>query len=400
MSARLLIRLHADGQCSWLAQDAAGRVLSGAQPGTPPAPLLARAERVVALAPAEDVLLLDTPRLAVSRAQFVKAVPFALEDQLAAPVEELHFAVAERAAGERVPVAVVARARLTEWLARLAAAGVRADALYAETQALPVDERTGSVVLEDARALWRSAPAQAGVADPAGLAEWLDVINAGRAEALAFELHDFRAAASPPVLPGLSVRHHAGPRDALAFFAECLLAEPEPNLLQGEFAPRHRQAPAARLWRGAAALAAAALLLLFVYYGLDCWRLARQSARLEAAARAALHEAFPQMDQVAGDPRQLLESALAAQRGGGAGGLLPRLAEVAPLLASTTRTSLSGIEYHNGVLELALRAPDVQTLDLMRERMTTLPGLKVEVTAATSSAEGVDGRLRIAGGAP
>jgi len=117
--------------------------------------------------------------------------------------------------------------------------------------------------------------------------------------------------------------------------------------------------------------------------------------------RDALHQGFPQMDNVAGEPRSLMESALARMRGGAdAGGLLQVLAQVSPTLGSTTRTTLKSIEYHNTTLELGLRAPDVPALDLIRERLANLPGIKVEVTAATSADDGVDGRLRIAGSRP
>jgi general secretion pathway protein L len=391
MSERLLIRLHADGQLTWLAQNAAARALSASNAGTPPAPALARAQRVIVLVPAEEVLLLDAPRLTGPRAQFLKALPFALEDQLASAVEELHFAVPDRLGENRVPVAIVRRATLRGWLDRLASEGVRPDAIYAETQALPTDG--GCVVVEDARAFWRT-PTHAGACDLAALADWLSLDNTLPA---GWDVHDFRDA-RPLSLPVAPLRYHAGSRDALAFLA----AQPEPslNLLQGEFTPAHRQAPAQQVWRSAAMLAAAALLLLFVYYGADTWRLARQSTRLDAAAHAALHEGFPDMDKVAGDPRALMQSALTGLRGGGdSTGLVPLLGRIAPILGSTTRTTLTALEYHNATLELGLRAPDVPTLDLMRERLAGL-GLKVEVTAANSGAEGIDGRLRIAGGKP
>ena len=95
-----------------------------------------------------------------------------------------------------------------------------------------------------------------------------------------------------------------------------------------------------------------------------------------------------------------MDSALARMRGGSdAGGLLRVLNLIAPTLGSTTRTTLRSVEYHNTTLELGLRAPDVPALDVMRERLANLPGLKVEVTAATSADNGIDGRLRIIGGA-
>jgi len=398
MSERLLIRLHADGDLAWLAQDGTGRALSASNAGAPPASALARAQRVIVLVPAEDVLLLPAPRLAGARAQFLKALPFALEDQLASSVEDLHFAVPERLGADQVPVAVVARTTLRGWFERLAAEGIRADALYAETQLLPMRENACSVLIDATRALWRSAPAQVGACAPADLADMLAVLAAAQPALSECEIYDLRQAATPFAHPGFNVHTHRDQRDALAFFAA--QAEPELNLLQGEFAPAHRQAPAQQLWRRAAALAAAAVLLLFVYYGTDTWRLARQSARLDDAARTILHDGFPEMDKVAGDPRDLMRSALANLRGGGDNsGLVPLLGRIAPILGSTTRMTLTALEYHNATLELGLRAPDVPALDLMRERLVAL-GLKVEVTAANSSSQGIDGRLRIAGAGP
>ena len=393
MSERLLIRLHVDGHLEWLALDAQNHALSGANAGVPPAQALERAQRVVVLVPSEPVLMLEMPGLPGARAQALKALPFALEDRLAGNVEDQHFAAPDRLDGARIPVVVVARATLRGWIDRLAQDGIRADAVYSECQALD----DASIVLDGERALWRDTVGSAGACNSSDLSNWIAVLDSANAAPAKRTLFDFRAA---PLLQLPSADYRAGQRNVLAFFAAQLRHEPAVNLLQGEFAPAHRQAPARRLWRNAAALAAAALLLLFVYFGADCWRLSRQSARLDAQARGVLHEAFPGMDKVAGDPRQLMDSAMRGLQGGaGDSGLMRLLARIAPILASTTRTALAGVEYHNATLELALRAPDVQTLDLMRERLAGLPGLKVEVTAANSGADGVDGRLRIAGAA-
>jgi hypothetical protein len=114
-----------------------------------------------------------------------------------------------------------------------------------------------------------------------------------------------------------------------------------------------------------------------------------------------LRASLPEFADVAGDPRQLMQSALTRMRGDGAtGGLLPLLGRIGPVLAATTRVSLKSMEYRNATLELGLRAPDVPTLDLVREQLANLGGMKAEVTAAATSDKGVDGRLRISGGKP
>src|SRR5690606_11540601 len=129
MPDRLLLRLDPDGGLSWLRHG--GPHAAASMPGAPPASALAAADEVVVLVPAGDVLLTETTLGARTRAQLLKALPYAVEDQVLAPVEELHFA-AQRGEGDRVGVAVVAKERLRGWLRRLDEAGIRADRLLPE----------------------------------------------------------------------------------------------------------------------------------------------------------------------------------------------------------------------------------------------------------------------------
>jgi len=396
MSDRLLIRLQADGQLTWLAQDAQGRALSGANAGVPPTATIAGAGRVIVLVQSEQVVLLETDAVSARRAQLAKAVPFALEDQLASPVEELHFALPEQLAGARLGVAVVARAVLRGWIQMLEQQGIRADAVVPDALAVPQpDDGAAAVLIEPNRALLRWGPTHACVCETATLGQWLAVIAPA-----SVHVHDFRQA--PRLgLPIDVARYHERQSDPLALLASALTREPAINLLQGEFAPSHRYMPAQKLWRRAALLVAAGVVLALAYAGGDYLRLKRESDRLELAQHEALRANLPEFAGVAGDPRQVMQSALTRMRGDGAtGGLLPLLGRIGPVLAATTRVSLKSMEYRNATLELGLRAPDVPTLDLVREQLANLDGMKAEVTAAATSDKGVDGRLRVTGGKP
>ncbi len=396
MSDRLLIRLQADGELAWLTQDAQGRALSGAKAGMPAPATIAGARRVIVLVPSEQVVLLETDAVSARRAQLAKAVPFALEDQLASPVEELHFALPERVAGARLGVAVVARAALRGWIRMLEQHGIRADAVVPDALALPQPgDGATAVLIETKRALLRWGPAHACVCETAALGQWLAVIAPPTVQ-----VHDFRQAPRLD-LPVEVARYHERQSDPLALLAAALTREPAINLLQGEFAPNHRHMPAQKLWRRAALLAAAGVVLALAYAGGDYLRLKRESDRLELAQHDVLRASLPEFADVAGDPRPLMQSALTRMRGDGAtGGLLPLLGRIGPVLAATTRVSLKSMEYRNATLELGLRAPDVPTLDLVREQLANLGGMKAEVTAAATSDKGVDGRLRISGGKP
>ena len=394
MPQRLLIRLHADGRSTWLAQGADGRALAGATAGLPPAQAVAQATGVVVFVPASEVLLLEAAAVSKNRAQLAKAVPFALEDQIAQPVEELHFALAPKVEEGRVGVAAVAHARLKVWLATLAEAGVHPDAIVPEVLALPV----GGLLIEPGKAELRLSAWRAASIDVDFLNDWLEFADDGSLP----ELDVFDTRIAPPlVLPVRPRAYHERQRDALALLASGMPGEPALNLLQGDYAPSHRSAPVARLWRYAAMLAGLALVLAFAQAAMERYALARQSDRLDAAMRGILFENFPEMEKVAGEPAALMKSALARLGGVDAtGGAMLALSRIAPIIGSTTRVTTRGLEFRNGVLELSVTAPDVPTLDTIRERLTTVPGLKVEVTAANPGANGVDGRLRITGGAP
>jgi general secretion pathway protein L len=395
MSERLLLRLHPNGTLTWLSQDAAGRVLAGTTAGAPSREDLTQARRIVVLVPTEHVLLLDASVISRQRAQLARAVPFALEDRLASPVEDLHFALGVARADTTIPVAVVARETLRGWIEALAAQGIRPDLLIPESLALPQSNEHASLLIEADRAQLRSGAMRASACEIHTLDAWLHA-----SAPAALEVFDFRASTAQ-TLPVQVTAYHAQQRDALRFLAAHLPAEPELNLLQGDFAPQHRQIPALRLWRFAALLVGAVLLLGFVYSIGDWLHLRAESARLEGAMRGVLHASFPKFDNIDGDPHALMQSEMARLRGDeAAGGVLHVIGEIAPVLGSSTRVVVKGIEYHNGSLELALRAPDVQALDLVREQLSNLANIKADVTSANPVPNdgGIDGRLRITAG--
>jgi len=391
MSDRLLIRLAPDGGLTWLRQGGGARALASTS-GAPPAGVLAAVDEIIVLVPATEVVLTEATLSARNRAQLLQALPYAVEEQVLGPLDDLHFA-ASRGTSGTLGVAVVAKAALRGWLARLAEAGIQPDVVVPESLALRAAAQQASLMIDGDRAVARLAPWSAFACSLAELPGWLAL--AGPRHAL--DVHDFRAAPAL-ALPLHPASYHERQRDPLAFLAGGFAAAPL-NLLDGEFAPRHRHARGRHWWRVAAVLAAIVALLAFAGLGADVLRLSRESARIAALTQDALRKAFPDIDaaQIARlGAEQLMRGRLERQHGGeSSAGVLRVLAQVAPILGDSTRTQVRGIEYRNGVLEVALRAPDMSALDLVRERVTTIQGLKAELTAATPATDGVDGRVRI-----
>jgi len=387
MPHRLLIRLSADGATDWVALSRDGAVLQGPAAGLPDP----GADEVVLLLPAEQVLLLDTPRIGGSRAQLAQALPYAIEDQLIAPVETQHVAFDERGDGDRIAVAVIDRARLQQALDRLRDAGLPADRAYAESQLLP--HAPTALWLDPPRAVLRWAPATSLVVAIDELpAMWRLLADAGDTPA-------------PPVLfgdaallpPGIEVASHEAMPSPLRWLAARLPSVVGPNLLQGDFRPPRRQAHALGLWRWAAGLAAAALLFALAGALIERRQLESVVAERQAEMEQLLREAVPGVQRVV-DPVAQLRIELQRLGQANAGGALPLLGRVAPVIAGSGRYTLEAVDYRGQSLELVITAADVAALDSLRESLAALPPLQVELTSATPGSRGVEGRLRIRGG--
>ncbi|HET9033002.1 MAG TPA: type II secretion system protein GspL [Dokdonella sp.] len=399
MSDRLILRLDRSDQLAWLRQSVDGRVLSSSQSTPPSAAVIAAADEIVVLVPAEDVLLIETRVNARSSAQLQQAVPFAVEDQLLGAVEDQHFAIHADNDG-RVGVAVVARTRMQRWIATLAALGVRADVLIPESLVLPFSAESASAMIDQGQVLIRLDRWSALTCSSAQLSDWLTQVRASGIDR-AIEAHDFDDESDAAIGQHFA-SYQAGLRDPLAFLARDL-GRSAVNLLSGEFASDHRQARGTRWWRRVAIAAAAFVILAFVHRGLEVRQLGQEVANVDAAMTESLLKTFPDLGAAERSraPQSVMRDRLERLRGGSeSSGFLRLLGQIAPVLGRTTRTQMRGLEFRNGILEVGLRAPDVATLDSMREQFSAIPGLSAEVTASVPADTGVDGRIRIRGDAP
>src|SRR5579862_8754415 len=153
MADWLLLRLPRTPEepATWLVASPAGAPLAATESG----PLTAAAaaaggRRVCALVPGTDVLLAEPDLPARSGVKLQQLVPYALEEQLADNIDELHFALGRRAADStRTPVAVVGRMLMDQWLGELRAAGIEPECLYADSDLLPVNPGQAVALLEE-----------------------------------------------------------------------------------------------------------------------------------------------------------------------------------------------------------------------------------------------------------
>ncbi len=139
MAESLIIQMRDGVAPQWMVCNDDGHVAVNAMSGELAQALpLAVGRRVAVIVPGTEVLTTETEAPAKNAAKLAQVIPYALEERVADEIEDLHFAIGERNAETgRVPVVVVARARIDAWLSTLRAAGFSPQAIYSEASLLP-----------------------------------------------------------------------------------------------------------------------------------------------------------------------------------------------------------------------------------------------------------------------
>lgn len=401
MSETLLIRFAERGRdgVEFVRLDAAHRPLAPVRQGSlAEAAVEATARRVVVLVPAADVLLTRANVPTPNRQRARKAVPFALEEQLAEDVDTLHFALGARDADGQWPVAVTARAQMDAWLAQLHDAAILPDRFYPEQVLLPLAPGSASLLLEDARVLLRDQPWSAQSTDPATLPALLELLMARNETGIALDV--WHCGGELPVwMEPVSAKVEPCTDGALTVLARGLAQEGLPDLLQGAYSRKEQYGRLWRPWRAAAALLLIGVLVSAVQHGLHYRSLKAEAAELGAQIEQVYTKTFPGGRVV--NPRVQMEqqlNQLRRQQGGGDSDFLGLIARLGGVVAATPGIELVGANFREGRLDLELSAADIQTLDKLKQALSETGGLSVDIQSATTGSDRrVQGRLRVQG---
>ncbi|HXQ30427.1 MAG TPA: type II secretion system protein GspL [Steroidobacteraceae bacterium] len=399
-------------EAEWLAVDASGARIGEPERGTLAAAAAAvGGRRLIVLVPGEDVALSAPELPARGAAKLLKLAPFALEEQLAADVETLHFAIGRQGSDRRVPVATVEREQLAGWLAQLALAGLSPAALYPDSLLVP-DNPGHVVVLIDAGRVIVKRPGALPLvldADPlntalalAGLEPSADAAVRAQHLLVYASTADWRT--RRPVIEALrdsvgSLNVQLLPHGPLPLLAASAVTAAPWSLLQAEFAVRGQGfAGEWPRWRMAASLLAAFLALHVVTLGVNYWRVHREEVTVDQQLHAAAAEALPNIQNIGRLPsvRLAVESRLRASRAAVSEGLLGTLGALAAATSAAPGTLIESLSYRDGTTDLTVDAPDVGALDRLREAAKGR-GFDAQLQGAAQHASRYQGRLQLKG---
>ena len=407
MSDWLLLRLPRapEQPATWLVVDPRGVALGPPQAGplSLAAPRIA-GRRVCVLVPGADVLLAEPEVPVKAGARLQQLVPYALEENLADDIEDLHFAIGRRSGdSNRAPVAVVTRSLLNEWLSTLRLNGIEPDVMYADSDLLP--ENPGSAVaLLEADAVFVRPPGEMPVTLPDdALGEGLEIARSGARGAetnprglilytgpAEWQRHSAQVETARGQFEAIKVQLLTG--GPLTLFAQQLASDTPINLLQGTYARTSSRAVGLRAWRVAAALLAGLVALHVAGKVTELQVLNKRERAVDASIRDTFHMAMPGVQNTT-DARRRMEQRLAAARGAGQG-LLPALQALAQARDATPGTSVQAISYRDGTLDLKLSARDAASLDHVSQSLRS-SGWQANLTGGNNVGNGYEGHLQV-----
>jgi len=334
------------------------------------------------------------------RQKLLKAVPFALEEQVSEDVEALHFAVGSAMENDTWPVAVISRQFMDGLTGELAAAGLDATQVIPEVLALPFNGNETCVLVENDVALVRTGNASGFAAD----SDNLGILLAARMtdeEATLAPLHLF--VPEDNLRPDMDdyvgetrIEPFAG--DPLNVFVQGIDAR-SINLLQGDYSRSSDWATMLRPWRATAALLLAGIILSNLAMGVDYFRLNHESDQLSANIEQTFKQALPNIQRVVNPRIQMQQQLDKLQRKqGGGGGFLSLLGQSASVLKGMQGVEVDGAAFRGGRLDMDLKVANLQLLDQLKQALVETGRLSVEIQSATTGADQrVQSRLRIAG---
>lgn len=395
MESLLIYSAVGDTDVQWQVLDKSGAALATAEQGDlAAAAAKAAGRKLIWVIKGEDVWLGQRTLPSGSRRQLAQALPYTLEEELAADVDGLLFA--HTPVGDQTGVAVIDRQLLVAGLARLQQQGLRPSRILPDTLLLPQADDAWYLKQDGERVLVRKGTVDGFVCDRENLPVLLEAALLAAGEEAPARLVLEAASELVADVPGLPMLEKAPERALLSHFSDALGSAPRVDfaalLGSGNLLSRADR----KRWLIAAGIAVLALGLLVGERWLALDRLKQHNAELSQAIEQVYRDAFPKAVRVENARIQMEQKLDALRKGSGAGaGFLRSLAGVVKQLGAAEGLKVEGLEYRGELLVLRLQGRDLQQLNGLKQAIEKTGSRTVEIQSVNQLESGVSAQMKI-----
>ena len=401
MADVLLIHYHpGNAQASWALVNDSGELTCKISSGElSQAVDIARQHRTVVLLDASltHISRVDLPTQ--NPQKMLRAIPFALEEQLADDIEDMHFVAGKAVKGQPVPVVAINRNIMDRLLDDFSQANIRVEAVIPDALCLPANPQQWCALFHQEQAILQTDSLHGSKFDrelfDALLSAELNQTDTPPQKLLLFSLEGEDAPDAPPAdnIDVAQVQYNSHP---LVIFAGHYKQAASLNLLQHAYKPQKQGGISWKRWRLAASLALVWLVLSLGVTGWQLHQLKQQNAQLQADIIKIYKQAFPKSKRIV-NARVQMEQKLKELKTGGSGGdgIIELMASSAPALANNKAVTLKSISFRNNRLDVSVNSKDLATLQQLNTRLNKIDGIQSEIVSSSSEQNQVKASLRI-----
>ena len=387
--------------------------------------------RVIVLVPAEMVTMTQVDLPAMNRQRLIKAIPFALEEQVAGDVEKLHFSVGQRDDKDLQSCAIVETETVSMWLDALKEFNIQPDVITTEVSAVPIEAHTWTLMFNDinrpeTKVLLRTSTYSGLAIDLANVTSIITMlVNNAEEDDLPDQLRiitcedvtqepstdegkinqETTSSAIATIIgqlrelcdeKSIAIERHDTEDGLLTNLAQGFEEPSCINILQGQFSRKERIEKLLRPWRTAAAVGFVWLVLQVGLLVTEYRELLKQDSQLRSDIVAVYKDAFPDARNIV-DPRLQMQRGLDELRQGGKGGsdMFMLLSRAGEILQDTDTLNIRGVRYKKDELDIDIEIADLQALDELKIRLAKEAELQVEIVSASARGGKVESRLQI-----
>jgi general secretion pathway protein L len=340
-----------------------------------------------------------------NRQKMLRAIPFALEEQLADDIEDFHFVATKPDSANNTAVAGIRRETLQTILDMLAEHRITPEAIIADALCLAGNTKQWSVLLNQDVAdiqldIYNGAEYDRELA-PLVIESSLHNEALTKPEKILLfcregdNIDDIRA-----VVPDdIELAHIQYNQHPLVVYCGQYKSALALNLLQGDFKPKSKTATQWKRWRLAASLAAFWLVLNLSVTTYQYQHLASKNAEMQTQIIKLYKEAFPESKKIVNSRVQMEQKLDELRSGSSTSGdsLLGLLAYAAEALSKDKNITLQSIEYRNNRIDINLTTSNLSAIQTLNTSLNQSGKLKSEITSSTSDKNEVRGSLRLQG---
>ena len=334
-----------------------------------------------------------------NRQRQLQAVPFALEEQLASDIEDMHFALGKKTSAQDLPVISINKSLLDTTLAAFKDAGIYIDLLSTDVLALPFVDNSWTIFIDEDNVLIKTDHDMGYYCDRNNLSVILANLLKKRStpESIHFyhkddDTHAAELLSSIDI--SLNIKTYSS--HPVEVFAHHLADARQANILQGEYTPKREGTVALLPWKSVAALVGLWILVQMLTASIESWQLEDKNLALTSQIEKEFKLANPAAKNFNNMQKRMQRQLQQLQNGGNDNAplFLHILSNAAAAFNNKKSIQIQGIVFRSQYVDIDLQADSLKILDELKNELVVNRKLKV-VMSTTVEKNKTRGRLRL-----